>query len=456
MTLTMTGSAVITEGQWQIGGEYVWHTYAFYDQPRSTCLSDGTYLVALGMEDAYSGQSLARFLHVDTDLTVLGQMDLVGPDDDYNTISDLDYFYGLQIVATSGNHAVMISPVFDDSHDGHLTPYHRTYATWIIDCTSAVPSIAAPVYFISAYTGPPQIELAYHWGAPVLYDPETDRVIVAFSGNVWMPDFGSVPPDYDSPHSADRRTVLQVFQASTGVLLSETTPDTKDARFAYGPYGLWMDPADHTQFSVMVGYTPTSSSKPAYRQFTVSLDGLSGSYDREIDFADSTWNVGGGRSPYDGSGGGIFDSGALFDLSYAQLTPSVLNASDVWNEYWSTQHGYFLDTYLEMYAGSYPYNFSGMFVRINLESMTAEAYPLPYGPLMGYESIDIQPNTQYSFGGMQPCFNPVNGDVAIFTGIYNDNTYNDHKVIAWKFAGPDKPNLTGGPLGVDVYFSVGG
>ena len=181
--------------------------------PATAILSDGTYLVASRVQDTLES---IRLWHLAADLTVLGSTDIVMGASD----SPTPY-----LVAT-GMHAVLITRVA-------YSP--ATYATYLIDATGPTPSAGSAL--------PMATSLAPRYDAGVtahFYDPATNRIVLV-------------------------GTVLQVFSSITGALLSEVSGVS-------GPTGIYMNPADHTQFAVFDNW-------PRRLNFTVSLGGSSCSFD---------------------------------------------------------------------------------------------------------------------------------------------------------------------------------
>jgi hypothetical protein len=389
-------------------------------QPTVALLDDGTYFVASMMYSSGTPQ-IIRMWHLASDLSVLGTADITFA---------LHQSPIPRAIAIAGNKVLLISQAQDRYYSSGWFNT-RTYQSWIVDCNSLAPFPAAPTVLFTTTTTTYAYD--YNGSFNYVYDRTADRVVITCRDGSYKP-------------------VLQVFTASTGVMLCEIPTGIV---MTQGVVGLFMDPIDSTKF-VMTTATVTTSTpnSPGLWNFTVAADGLSGSYDGQTTLPGAPdppygyqWATAVG-SPY--IFGGIIDNGKYYSFTGDYVGDLITSGSVVANPSIpvSSPDGKILYQYVEVTDGAV---YSGEFWCVVDQSATP---PVLESLALPYFGIPADPGAVSS--GYYPCVvaNPTNGEVVAVTSIVGADVDYTTSVIAWKIQGPgNKPNLSGQLLDNRVRFT---
>lgn len=406
-----------------------------YGNPANAILSDGSYCIAVWIEE--SGNQLLRVYRLGKDLTVLGYADIdTGRTDAWPTP---------YLVALPGNKVFMVSRM-----GSPYTPLTDTWASWIVDCSGNIPAVG-PIQPMTTSLIP-----GYDSGGIFdVYDQATDRIILASTegSGIWDPPM-----------------IIQSFRASTGVLLAEAL-----AGSASNPIGLYMNPNDSTKFKV-----PTKWSA-AVLDFTVALES-SVTYDGVTGAISPNWPLAGG-SPYLTGGGGFIRSsgwdyitspGSSGTVEYWDYSGAVLASVTRPLDYHPDEDGdaaclmsgrHLVCVYEEATGSGYreqPKH--GLFVGVDqlADPPTIEMLELPYYGLptplptdppgwWDYYTTTIAEWPQAAIVTADQGSGIILVTMTTYTCPPSGVEY--YSLFVWVIQGPtDKPNLSGGPLGVDVYF----
>jgi hypothetical protein len=388
MTYTLLHSSVLLSGT----GPNPW------GPPAIAILSDGTFLVASEIQDTLES---VRLWHLADDLSVLGSTDIAMGASDRPTP---------YLVAT-GMHAVLITRVA-------FSP--ATYATYLVDATGPNPSVGPAVWQSTSVKPAYEQAVMFH-----VYDLVTNRIVILSDGN--------------SPSCS----VLQVFDSTTGALLSEAVAIGSSGY----PVGLYMNPADHTKFA---GY----DASPQRLNFTVALDGSSCFYDG------ITTIVGGGAysgavgSPYIPGGPGLIAESfsPVLGVNFYAADGSVsASYAMVGSEYVNlfgpsvTLADSSLILYLELANAADASAFDGFLIAVDQSVVpaTMEHLSLPY-PVSGYS---------YVFDIAHMDVDQSTGIILIGAMLYDFGAGLVSSVL-WVVQGPVMtPNLTGQLLEDRVRFT---
>lgn len=397
-----------------------------YGAPANVILDDGSFFVAVWWS---SGTDAIRMWHLGSDLSVLGTADIALSGSQWPTP---------YAVAISGMKVLLVSQT---GWDNSLR-VGTAWSSWIVDCSSGEPVAGAMQAQATGY------DVQYNlmgFGVCHFYDQVTDRVLIATT--------------------AAPVVILQVFKASTGVLLHEISSGVGSY-----PIGLYMDPADSTKFTLCVA---DGSYDAAHYAFTVALDGMSGSYDgTTVTHTGSQTPVAGG-SPYLAGGGGTVVEQWPSDnfLNYYSSGPEVSHdeGQTGLNQYGSMAtlaNDRDLLAINEVYDSSLGRDF--YYARLIAVDQLAvppvmEILDLPYAGSQFTPSVapGDYPDSPPTSETCPPIISAdtSSGIVLVSTTVYSyfyTSAPYSYSLLVWVIQGPtDKPNLKGGPLGVDVYFSGG-
>jgi hypothetical protein len=180
-----------------------------------------------------------------------------------------------------------------------------TYATYLIDVTGTTLTVGSVLSMATALVPQYGASVPFH-----IYDPVTGRIMLLATDG-----------------SGTDSTMLQVFSASTGALLSEA----KAPGGGVTPTGLYMNPADHTKFA---GFDANEQQL----NFTVALDGSTCTFGGHSDMALLRGGIypGAAGSPYITGGPGLIaeaTSGVYPVNYYAADGTMPASAAGVGGEY---------------------------------------------------------------------------------------------------------------------------
>ena len=185
-------------------------------------LTDGTVFVVQWTLLGTGETEIIRTWHLAADLTLLGTADIAYTTEPYSNV-------GMWVVPLPDNQVML---------GNMMTEWPCTYATWVIDCSGVAPVSSTPRYVTST--------LSPDWSdstPTTFYDRATGRIVVACN------DYDTLDPDpYDMYYQP---LDVQVFQVSTGALLSELRIMQNAAALA-----IHMNPADSTDFTIAARYEP--------------------------------------------------------------------------------------------------------------------------------------------------------------------------------------------------------
>lgn len=397
-----------------------------YGNPANAILSDGSFCIAVWLER--STFQIVRVFHLANDLTVLGSADISFASRAWPTP---------YLVALPGNKVFMVSRA-DFSYQGPVA----SWCSCLIDCSGNVPTPGSLQPMATSLSCGYDAGGIFH-----IYDPLTDRIIVASAGGF---------------PSNNQNTIVQVFRASTGVLLSEA-----QASLQRNPIGLYVNPTDSTKFKV-----PTKWGA-AILDFTVALDGSSVTFDYASAGLNPNWPMSGGSPYIKGNGFLTAQTGYLPDnitrhsaLEYWDYSGNMLASAErpyVNSPNWDGDSAtlvdgrYLVHVYEEEDGSVRPVKDAGVFVGIDQFAIppTIEVIDLPY---YGIPFPQYRRTTAFWDQCAIVSADDASGIIIVamttYTAVgdgYSNVSY--YSLFLWKIQGPsDKPNLNGGPLGVDVRF----
>lgn len=385
-------------------------------------LSDGTFVVAAGLEaNASPWIYYIRVWHLDTDLSVLGVLDIPVGTNGFPTPSSVALADNKVLVTSIGDYGV------------------GNWYSWLVDCSTATPSVVQE----NPYT--PTVNTGMNWskcGQRHVYDQANDKVIWAGRG-----------------YGGSQFLMLEVFKASTGEPLCRALSTVVSGFLGF--IGLHMDPTDATQFTATAAGVGAGGA-PARLVFTVALDGTSGSYDGITDVfgPGSSWDMAVG-DPYVPGQDGVFgelwtDRGTMQCVD--PLTGDVLASFDegadttvginTQGQLTSLVGGRHLVSYNEQYDNTQP---QGLNFRGSLMCVDQLAIP-PTIDLLDLNYFGQPPGVHVdSVGGGSSKIAEISADedsgvILVVAGVDASGSPDTYSVLAWTIQGPFIPPPSAIPL----------